>query len=107
MRLALRLAKQSDCTFRHGAVLLKGGRVIAAGHNVYRNHPRYVSPEHIRANCTIHAEESVLRQVADARRATLYVARLGKRGNPMLSKPCLRCWDLIRAAGVTKVIFTS
>lgn len=80
---------------------------MAGASNRYRNHPKYVSPEHIKEECSVHAEAAVLRKAgARARGGTLYVARLSKRGVATISKPCDRCWELIVEAGVYKVVYT-
>lgn len=107
LRLASNLALSSDCNFKHGAVVVRGGRVISTGINRFKNHPKVVSPEHVKEWCSVHAEIDALRKLKDARGATIYVARVGKRGNQTISRPCSRCYDALRDAGVTKVVYTN
>lgn len=107
MRLAANLAQSSECSFRHGAVVVKGGRVVSTGINRFKNHPLSVSPEHIKSHCSVHAEVDALRKLKDAKGATIYVARIGRRGDKMLSRPCNMCYIAIRDAGVAKIVYTN
>lgn len=91
---------------KHGAVIVKGGRVISIGINKNRNHPTVVSAEHIKTHCSIHAEIDALRKVSNAKGATIYVARVNKKGQDRMSRPCDRCHDAISDAGIRKVIYT-
>lgn len=44
--------------------------------------------------------------VSEARGATVYVARLGGRGQA-LSKPCEACDEVMREAGVKRCVYTT
>ena len=37
---------------------------------------------------------------------TIYVARVNRQGNPMISRPCDRCYEAIVDAGITKIVYT-
>lgn len=93
----------------HGAVVVKSGRVLGTGFNKYRNNPHYVSPEHIKTDCSFHAEEVAIRDAGEdnVRGATIYVARVNRQGKDRDSKPCPRCSRLIERVGIKRVIFTS
>lgn len=106
LSLALNAAQSSECRMKHGAVVVKGGRVISIGINKNRNHPTIVSSEHIKDYCSVHAEADALRKIRDAKGATLYVARANKRGQERLSRPCNRCYKLIVNAGINKIVYT-
>ena len=87
--LATRVAtKGRHKIYRHGAVLCRGGKVIAKACN------RDVA----------HAEERVLAKAGpdNCIGATLYVARLGYQ----MSKPCPKCELAIAKAGIKKVVYT-
>lgn len=103
LELAARIAATSDCRMKVGAVLVKGGRILARGTNKMRNNPAYIVPW---TECSEHAEESVLRQVRNARGTTIYVARVNRKGEWRLAKPCDRCQVALDLAGVTKVVYT-
>lgn len=108
LSVARYFATKSSARNTHGAVLVKGGRVIGTGYNRNRNHPRIVSPEHIKSDCSVHAEESAIRDAGyDVKNAILYVARVNKHGQDRDSKPCPRCLDLIEESGIKRVIYTT
>ena len=91
---------------KHGAVIVKGGRVLSVGINKFRNHPLIIQPEIIKTVCSVHAEVDALRKIKDARGATIYVARVNNRGAERMSRPCNYCYDAIRKAGISKIIYT-
>ncbi|MFD9053621.1 deaminase [Streptomyces zaomyceticus] len=99
--LAIKQALLSDCRQRVGAVLVAGGRVLAASPNLRRNDPA-VDYRH----ATFHAEEAVLRRAVRAAGAVLYVARVSAAGEPAMAKPCERCELIIIAAGVRRAFYT-
>ncbi|MGW7201534.1 hypothetical protein [Streptomyces chryseus] len=101
MDLAIRQARRSDCRHKVGAVLVAGNRVLAASPNLPRN-----SPVIDFRNASFHAEEAVLRRARNAAGATAYVARVNSSGIPLLSRPCRRCQDALKAAGILRVYFT-
>jgi len=112
MELARRVAQQS--TFdgpRHGAVLVRGTSVI----NVSENKSNFCSFGRRFRKCdiqpghsTVHAElGSILgidRRKTDG--ADVYVARIGKKGDFKMSKPCPMCESALRHVGVRRVIYT-
>ncbi len=106
MDLAVNVAQSSECRMKHGAVVVRGGSVISVGINKNRNHPTVVSSEHIKTHCSVHAEIDALRKVKNAKGATIYVARVNRKGQDRLSRPCDRCHDAIREAGIRKVVYT-
>lgn len=101
--LALRLAAQSQCKHKHGAVITKGGRVLSAGINRQRNsHPEMeINPN----DYTVHAEQAAIGD-SEWHGATLYVARINSSGRPLNSRPCNRCLGRIEAAGFKRVVHT-
>lgn len=107
LSVARYFATKSTARNTHGAVIVKGGRVVGTGYNRNRNHPTIVSPEHIKTNCSIHAEESAIRDAGyDVKNAVIYVARVNKHGEDRDSKPCPRCLALINESGIKRIIYT-
>lgn len=102
----MQFAEKSKCNQRHGAVIISGGRVISVGVNVDKNSPQNVQDPKTQA--AVHAEVAALRAAGSTPLAggTIYVARINKSGKAMMSKPCPRCQDAIRAAGIKKIIYT-
>jgi deoxycytidylate deaminase len=92
---------------KHGSVIVKGGRVISTGMNKDRSHPRIVSSEHIKDHCSVHAEIDAIKKARDVHGATIYVARVNKRGEARDSRPCKRCYEAIRKNGIKKIVYTT
>ena len=112
MDLARRVAQQSAFDGpRHGAVLARGASVI----NVSKNKNNFCSfgrrfrkgdiqPGH----STVHAELGSILGI-DRRKtegADIYVARVGKKGDFKMSKPCPMCESALRHVGIRRVIYT-
>lgn len=108
LSVARYLASKSKARKTHGAVVVKGGRVLGIGWNKNRNHPMIVSPEHIKTDCSYHAEEVAIKEAGEenVKGAIIYVARVNKSGNDRDSKPCDRCTKLIDNVGIKRVVYT-
>lgn len=107
LSVARYLATKSKSRQRHGAVIVKSGRVIGMGYNKDKNHPLSVSPEHIKSHCSRHAEINAIRDANnDVRGAVLYVARVNRQGKDRNSQPCERCAAVIDEMKIKKVIYT-
>ncbi len=108
--VATKLAVDSQCRQRHGAVIVQRNSVLGMGTNRFRNHPQFI---HDYDHCSRHAEVVALRAVisrssyVDLRRAVVYVARVGPGDRPKLSRPCNSCWNALRDAGVRTTVFTT
>lgn len=99
---ALLLASCSEhSNFKHGAVLVKGGKVLSEGSNKYTNTGK------MHGFGSIHAEECALRGIKkDPRGGVMYIARVASYG-PAMSKPCYRCQLILKNAGIKRVVYTS
>lgn len=107
LSVARYFAGKSKARRMHGAVVVKSGRVIGTGFNKDRNNPYYVSPEHIKTHCSVHAEVDAIRDANwNVKGAVLYVARVNNAGVDRNSKPCNRCQVVIEEAQIKKVIYT-
>lgn len=115
LRLAVRRIlgeKYSDhIQHRHAAVVVKAGRVLAVGRNRNKTHPDSVLYEEGETILkTIHAELDAISKVKNKdqlKGATIYVARLGRAGEPGMSCPCKMCQDLISKYGFKKAVYTT
>ena len=109
LTIAINLARSSNAgRYRHGAVVVKGGRILSTGINKVRNHPDVLSSkEEVKSESHIHAEIDAIRKVSNLDGAKIYVARLNKNGTSVgLSRPCDSCYDKIVEVGITKIIYT-
>lgn len=108
LQIAVNLAKSSQVSrYRHGAVIVRGGRIISTGINKVRNHPDVLEDAvTIKAESHIHAEVDAIRKVDDLKGAKIYVARVNRHGSPSLSRPCESCYSRITDVGITKIVYT-
>lgn len=102
LRLAAKVAEHSDCSIRHGAVLVKNGRVLGIGHNKKRNSSTCNSTE----DYTVHAERDCLNHVKHTKGTTMYVTRINNGKVVRYSLPCENCMKALINAGVKRIIFT-
>jgi len=100
-------ASKSTARRKHGAIVVKSGRILGTGFNKDRNDPMIVSPEHIKTQCSVHAEVDAMRDANyNVNGATLYVARINRHGEERNSKPCSYCQVAISKSKIKKVIYT-
>lgn len=97
---ALELAHDSDHNFKHGAVLVKSGKVLSEGMNKYSKIP-------VPGIGSIHAEHNAIKSCKkDLKGCSIYIARLASYG-PAMSKPCPRCQILLKNVGIKRVFYTN
>lgn len=107
LNIARSLAEKSEENKKHGAVVIKSGRVVGYGFNKFKNHTDLIPEDLIKVHCSRHAEEVAIKTAGqNAKGATLYVARVNKQGLDRNSKPCKICTNLIKESGIKKVIYT-
>lgn len=109
LNLAQKAAGASECVQRHGAVVVRGGSVLAIGVNKWRNDITLANDmfdEGRSADVSVHAEIDALSRVSNPAGATIYIARVNKAGEPKLSKPCNMCAKALDDAGITKIVYT-
>lgn len=107
--IACKLALNSVCRSKHGAVIFKSGRLISMGINKSRLNNSYVNwwgeegpvPSE-------HSECAAIRNAmgTDLTGAVMYVARVNKSGEEMMSRPCNKCAHAIINSGIKTVVYT-
>lgn len=94
-----------------GAVITKGGRVLAVGHNQVRGY-KSCPTDRVWKN-SLHAEQDAILKLLNKKKlasligSTLHVSRIKKNGEPGLACPCKTCQLLIDAVGIKVVYFTT
>lgn len=107
LNMARYLAEKSEENKKHGAIIVKSGRVVGMGFNKFKNHPDVIPEDLIKVHCSRHAEEVAIKEAGkNSRGAILYVARVNRQGEDRNSKPCHICSELIASSGIKKVIYT-
>ncbi len=101
-------AAQSYC-FRHGAVLVTGGRVIRAAANTWKHSSLGTRFRNVKlGKATRHAEVSCVtgidKELTD--NALMYVVRIGRGGDLRMSKPCEMCQAVLSFVGIRSVIYS-
>lgn len=104
--IAFDIAHSSEHSFRHGAIVVKDGKILSSGSNRYKANRMKISTRNHR--CSIHAEEAALKQCDKqiCNNGTIYVARVASYGRAD-SKPCLRCQKILKSFGICKAIYTT
>lgn len=109
--LNLAKKKANESSFqraRVGAVICKGGRVLASAYNETRYNRKTG-----RSWESIHAEEAAVIKILNKPNglkklagSTIYVSRILKDGSTSLAKPCIKCQTLLNSVGIKKIIHT-
>lgn len=111
LELARKVASNSEfVTFRHGAVLVKGGSVINIGYNKnqfnsFASRFRKVDKQY----STIHAEMASMLGVDASKTngAIIYVVRINNDHCFKYSKPCKRCQAMMKYCGIRKAVYST
>lgn len=112
LNLAARIAETSELSQKHGAVIVKSGRVVAVGVNKWRNKALInIAPDQTGQyypHLSYHAETDALSRLQNnAEGAIIYVARVNQNGEQKFSRPCDNCYEALKDAGVKKIIYTT
>lgn len=106
--IAIDEALRSEHNFRHGAVVVKNGKVIASARNQYCSFDKINSFK--TRIWSIHAEMNALQGLPRplTRGADIYVVRVSRENNELRnSMPCDICSILIRKAGIRNVYYST
>ena len=105
--VAIAEATRSEHNVKHGAVLVKKGKIIQSGRNQYCGMERI---RHFNSRIwSIHAEMNILAGLPRnmTRGADIMVVRVNSRGDIVNSKPCHICMSMIKNAGCRKVFYSN
>lgn len=108
--IAVEEALRSEHAVKHGAVLVKNGKIINSARNQYCTNSR-IRMFNAQRIWSIHAEMNVLNGIPKSvtRGADLYVVRVTPYGPHafMNSRPCEICSSLCRKAGIKNVYYST
>jgi deoxycytidylate deaminase len=108
MHIAKRAAAHSIYPYRLGAVITKGSRVLATGHNSisYCSVNNFQNSRHAEMDAILHLlhKHNGLSSLAGS---TLYVTRITKTGRTAMAKPCKKCMALILSVGIRDIFYTT
>ena len=106
LRRAYKEAKDSDYEQCIGAVIFKGKRIISSGRNGSRHcriHPKYQDYPN-----SLHAEQDALIGMDwnSVRGCSILVIRVNPSDGFAESRPCEKCYDLLKFVGIKKVYYS-
>lgn len=105
--IAIEEALKSGHSTKHGAVIIKNGKIISSSRNQYCSFDKI---SNFKARIwSIHAEMNALQGLPRfvTRGADMYVVRVSKKSHEFMnSKPCAICSSLIRKAGIKNVYYS-
>jgi len=90
-----------------GAVIVKGGSVLAKSYNEIRHCK--IGKRFSTWDNSVHAERNACRKVnkEKLKGATIFVYRETKDGKPTLALPCEDCYRMIESLGIKRVYFST
>lgn len=107
MNKARSVAELSQESNKHGAVVVKAGKIVSRGFNKFKNDPKRIPEQFIKSHCSRHAEWVAIKSAGcNIKGADIYVARINNQGVDRMSKPCPACSSLIRESGIKRVFYT-
>lgn len=107
-RVALTMARKSQYkTFKVGACLARGRRIISAGYNQSKTNPLTLRLQN-KLIMGLHAEMHACLGVdpKSLKGASIYVVRIRRSATIGLAKPCKECQRFLREVGVKKAYYT-
>ena len=102
----IELAKKSTFRCRHGAVIVYNGHILSTGMNLNLFHSVTHSYNQLQ---TLHAEPMAILRVKNKRllkNSSIYVCRINKHNELMLSKPCKTCMKIIKSFGISEINYS-
>ena len=95
-------ARKSKMAHKHGAGIFSNGKLIAKGHNAYKNdkysiHAEVSAINNLKKNC---------RQKFNTKSITMVVIRVNGQDDLRLSKPCENCSNIIKRNNIKLVYYS-
>jgi deoxycytidylate deaminase len=97
--------KSNHRTHKHATLILKGGRLLAAGYNRNTHHSEenaILSLPSKKARSSNEYPSDIITQVKGTYFINVMLTRMGVIGK---SRPCNNCWNVMRNFGVSKVTY--
>jgi deoxycytidylate deaminase len=102
LALALSQAKKSPMNHKHGAVIWKGKKILAAGYNYHMPAPGVISRKF-----SIHSERDCLNglRAHQIHGSSMLAIRITSAGSLSHGAPCKGCKKLLKRKGIKKVFW--
>ena len=109
LKLSLEECEKSTYRFKMGAVVFKGTRILASGHNGIRS--SRIHPLHKYYNNSLHAEQDCILNVKDwstLKGCSILVMRISpSKGILGMSEPCEICMGILNHVGIKNIYYTN
>jgi deoxycytidylate deaminase len=104
-QLALLVARDSECNYKHGAVIVRASNILSVAANRAGSSKKQV--KHKQHVITVHAEtRAIIKSCIDLEDSILYSARCSKQiVGATISKPCSVCWENMIDAKIHTVVY--
>jgi deoxycytidylate deaminase len=104
LRLARNISKHSTFKIRVGAVLVNNRHPISVGFNKIKYCSKY---SHLQEQ-SLHAEMVCLKTCGKdyIGKSSIFVYRETRNGLPALAKPCENCQNMLKLAGIKRMVFS-
>lgn len=96
------------------SALVEGRVILGMGWNQYRSHPLQAqfssNPDSIYLHAEIDSIAKALRRCREFHhfgRSTLYVVRVGAKGEMRLARPCEGCWRAIHKYEIGRIVWST
>ena len=107
LRVAAKESLKSNYKYKVGAVLVKGGRIIARGHNEVRlkstgcrRYSKWMESLHAERACVTKVDKD------EVRGGIIYIFRHNGHGKSALAKPCPQCLWMLNDLGIKRIIYS-
>jgi len=108
IRLCIEQARLSDNRHRLGAVIYNKNVILSTDHNYSLKSARNLHPRYYRWVGSIHAEAAtILSARCDLKGSSMFLLRINRKEELLLSKPCPQCTAFIYHVGIKRVTYST
>jgi len=108
IKICIEQARLSDNRHRLGTVIYNKNVILSADHNYSLRSAKNLHPRFRSWPGSIHAEmATILSARCDLRGASMFLLRINRNEELLLSKPCNRCMAYILYTGIKRVTYST
>ena len=108
IKICIEQARLSDNRHRLGAVIYNKNVILSTDHNYSLRSARNLHPRYYRWVGSIHAEVAVILSAhCDLKGSSMFLLRINRKEEILLSKPCAQCMSYLQFVGISKVIYST
>ena len=108
IKLCIEQARLSDNRHRLGAVIYNKNVILSIDHNYSLRSAKNLHPRYYRWEGSVHAEAAaILSARCDLKGSSMFLLRINRKEEFLLSKPCRHCMTFLYHVGVRKVTYST